>query len=179
MLKEKGRADAMRRSLLVGFLGVLIVTNPGAETFQIGALFALGNAILYGTVTAAVRGMTATESTQTLTLYQLLLITCFFALLLPLGFVMPTWRDWGLIVFNGLSNAIRTILVDEVAASRPRVRDRAVLLSVPGLGGGDRLFRLGRGADRGTPHRVGHRGQLEALFCSGARRAGHRKIVAV
>jgi drug/metabolite transporter (DMT)-like permease len=92
--------------LLVGFLGVLIVTHPGPGTFQIGALFALGNAVLYGTVTAAVRGMTATESIQTLTLYQLLLITCFFALLLPLGFIMPTRHDWGLIVFNGLSNAI-------------------------------------------------------------------------
>jgi drug/metabolite transporter (DMT)-like permease len=105
MLKEK--VGLARWSvLLVGFLGVLIVTNPGAETFQIGALFALGNAILYGTVTAAVRGMTATESIQTLTLYQLLLITCFFALLLPLGFIMPTRHDWGLIVFNGLSNAV-------------------------------------------------------------------------
>jgi drug/metabolite transporter (DMT)-like permease len=105
MLKEK--VGLTRWSvLLVGFLGVLIVTNPGAETFQIGALFALGNAILYGTVTAAVRGMTATESIQTLTLYQLLLITCFFSLLLPLGFIMPTRHDWALIVFNGLCNAV-------------------------------------------------------------------------
>jgi len=31
-----------------GFIGVLIVTNPGAETFQIGALFALANAMIYG-----------------------------------------------------------------------------------------------------------------------------------
>jgi drug/metabolite transporter (DMT)-like permease len=92
--------------LLVGFLGVLIVANPGAETFQIGALFALANAVLYGTVTAAVRGMTATESAPTLTLYQLLLITSFFTLLLPLGFIMPSGSDGALILFNGLSNAI-------------------------------------------------------------------------
>ena len=58
-------------ALLLGFCGVLIVANPGSETFQIGALFALGNALLYGSVTAGVRGMTATESAQTLTLYQL------------------------------------------------------------------------------------------------------------
>ena len=38
---------------MVGFLGVLIVTSPGSETFQIGALFALGNALLFGTVTTA------------------------------------------------------------------------------------------------------------------------------
>jgi drug/metabolite transporter (DMT)-like permease len=93
-------------ALLVGFFGVLIVTHPGADMFQLGALFALANAVLYGTVTAAVRGMTATESTETLTLYQLLLLSIFFALLLPFGFVVPTWADAGLIVLNGLTNVI-------------------------------------------------------------------------
>src|SRR5260221_693187 len=48
----------------------LLVTSPGVDTFQTGSLFALGNAILFGTVTVGVRGMTATESTETLTMYQ-------------------------------------------------------------------------------------------------------------
>lgn len=105
MLKEKV-GPTRWSALIVGFLGVLIVTRPGGGTFQIGALFALTNAILYGTVTAAVRGMTATESAETLTLYQLVLITGFFALVAPIGFVMPNATDWGLIAFNGLTNAI-------------------------------------------------------------------------
>jgi drug/metabolite transporter (DMT)-like permease len=93
-------------ALLVGFVGVLIVTNPGTETFQIGALFALANAVLYGSVTAAVRGMTATESAETLTLYQLVLLTAFFTLLLPLGWISPTPIDAAWIVFNGVANAV-------------------------------------------------------------------------
>jgi drug/metabolite transporter (DMT)-like permease len=93
-------------ALLVGFCGVLIVAGPGADTFQIGALFALGNAVLYGSVTAGVRSMTATESAETLTLYQLTLLTGFFALVLPWGWVSPTALDAGWIVFNGASNAI-------------------------------------------------------------------------
>ena len=93
-------------ALLVGFCGVLIVTHPGAETFQIGALFALANAVLYGSVTAAVRGMTATESAGTLTLYQLTLLTALFTLFLPLGWISPTPVDAGWIVFNGVSNAV-------------------------------------------------------------------------
>ena len=93
-------------ALLVGFGGVLIVTEPGAGAFQVGALFALANAVLYGSVTAGVRGMTATESAQTLTLYQLALLTGFFALLLPLGWTSPTPVDAALIVFNGVSNAV-------------------------------------------------------------------------
>ena len=33
-------------AILVGFLGVLIVTSPGSDTFTVGALFALANAIM-------------------------------------------------------------------------------------------------------------------------------------
>lgn len=93
-------------ALIAGFIGVLIVTNPGADTFQIGAIFALANAMIYGSVTAAVRGMTATESAETLLMYQLLLITAFFSLLLPFGVAAPTWADAGLMLANGLTNAI-------------------------------------------------------------------------
>jgi drug/metabolite transporter (DMT)-like permease len=93
-------------ALIVGFLGVLIVTHPGADTFQLGAVFALANAMIYGSVTAAVRGMTATESAETLLMYQLLLITGFFSLLLPFGVAAPTLADAGLMLLNGLTNAI-------------------------------------------------------------------------
>jgi drug/metabolite transporter (DMT)-like permease len=93
-------------ALAVGFLGVLIVTNPGAETFQVGALFALANAVLFGTVTAGVRGMTTTESAKTLTMYQLIALSSFFALSLPFAFVTPTWADMPLILGNGATNLL-------------------------------------------------------------------------
>ncbi|MBN8920497.1 MAG: DMT family transporter [Rhizobiales bacterium] len=93
-------------ALAVGFLGVLIVTNPGVNTFQIGAAFALANAVLYGTVTVAVRRMAQSESPQTLTMYQMVVISCFTALLLPFGFEMPTRFDAGLMVASGVGNAL-------------------------------------------------------------------------
>jgi drug/metabolite transporter (DMT)-like permease len=93
-------------ALAVGFLGVLIVTSPGSETFQIGALFALGNALLFGTVTAGVRGMTTTESAKTLTMYQLILLSTFFGMTLPFAFVAPTWSDMPMIVANGVTNML-------------------------------------------------------------------------
>jgi drug/metabolite transporter (DMT)-like permease len=93
-------------ALAVGFVGVLIVTNPGAETFQVGAVFALANAVLFGTVTAGVRGMTSTESAETLTMYQLMLLTFFYALSLPFAFVTPTWADMPLILGNGATNLL-------------------------------------------------------------------------
>jgi drug/metabolite transporter (DMT)-like permease len=93
-------------ALIVGFVGVMIVTAPGTETFQIGALYALGNALLFGTVTAGVRGMTTTESAKTLTMYQLILLSVFYGVTLPFAFVMPTWADMPLIVANGVTNML-------------------------------------------------------------------------
>jgi len=93
-------------TLIIGFLGVLLVTGPGADTFQVGSLFALANAVLFGTVTVGVRRMTATESTETLTMYQMVVLTATFALSLPLGAVMPSSGNAAAMVVNGLGNAI-------------------------------------------------------------------------
>jgi drug/metabolite transporter (DMT)-like permease len=93
-------------AILVGFFGVLIVTSPGTDTFTVGALFALANAVLYGTVTAGVRDLTSTESTETLTLYQMLLMSAAFSLILPFGFVVPTWIDAGWLILNGVGNGL-------------------------------------------------------------------------
>jgi drug/metabolite transporter (DMT)-like permease len=93
-------------ALIVGFLGVLLVSAPGADAFGTGSLFALANAVLFGTVTVGVRGMTATESTETLTLYQFVLLTVVFTASLPLGWVAPNAAGWGAMVANGLGNAV-------------------------------------------------------------------------
>ena len=92
--------------LLVGFAGVLIITQPGTGAYTVGALFALGNAILYGSVTAGVRGMTATESAEALTVYQFLFMTALFACMLPFGFKLPTTFDTLAIILNGVANAV-------------------------------------------------------------------------
>jgi drug/metabolite transporter (DMT)-like permease len=93
-------------ALIVGFLGVLLVTSPGPDTLQAGSLFALANAVLFGTVTVGVRRMTSTESAETLTMYQMLLLTGFFAAVLPFGWLTPTLPHFGALVVNGLGNAL-------------------------------------------------------------------------
>lgn len=93
-------------ALVVGFFGVLLVAAPGADSFRLGAMFALANAILFGSVTAAVRGMTTTESAETLTMYQMIFLTLFFALALPFFFAWPTSTDGTAMVANGIVNAV-------------------------------------------------------------------------
>jgi len=91
--------------LLTGFSGVVIVTNPGADAFQIGALFALANAVMYGSVTVAVRGMTATESPSTLLMWQMAIMAVCHSFLLVFGFKWPTAADAAMMAFGGVANA--------------------------------------------------------------------------
>lgn len=103
----KEHASAARWTvLLFGFLGVVIVANPGADSLTLGALFALGNAVMYGSVTVAVRGMTATESTNTLLMWQMVTIAILHSFLLIFGFRWPTPGDAALLVLSGVANAI-------------------------------------------------------------------------
>jgi drug/metabolite transporter (DMT)-like permease len=103
----KERASFARWSaLLTGFVGVLIVTNPGANSLTLGALFALTNAVMYGTVTVAVRGMTRTESANTLVIWQLVTITFFHSFLLLFGWRWPAPLDAAMLFGTGFTNAV-------------------------------------------------------------------------
>jgi drug/metabolite transporter (DMT)-like permease len=93
-------------ALIVGFVGVLIVTHPGAGALTYGALFALGNAVLISTVAIAIRRMSMTESAETLTLYQMIFMTLFTAGLLAFGFRAPHWGDALMVALAGVGNGI-------------------------------------------------------------------------
>jgi drug/metabolite transporter (DMT)-like permease len=104
-LRERA-GPARWAALLIGFVGVLIVTNPGANSLTLGALFALVNAIMYGSVTVAVRGMTRTESANTLVIWQLTVLAFFHSFLLFFGWTWPTPFDAVLLFGTGVTNAV-------------------------------------------------------------------------
>ncbi len=104
-LKERA-GPARWIALLTGFAGVLIVTNPGADSLQVGALFALANAVMYGSVTVAVRGMTSTETASTLLMWQMLTIAVFHSFLLLFGFRWPAPIDAAMLIGSGIANAL-------------------------------------------------------------------------
>jgi drug/metabolite transporter (DMT)-like permease len=108
-LKERA-GPARWTALLCGFFGVLIVTNPGVDSLTLGALFALANAVMYGSVTVAVRGMTATESANTLLMWQMVTIAFFHTFLLLFGFRWPTPGDATMLILSGVANALAQYL---------------------------------------------------------------------
>jgi drug/metabolite transporter (DMT)-like permease len=116
----KERAGAARwGTLLAGFVGVLIVVKPGADSFQLGALFALANAVMYGSVTVAVRGMSKTESANTLLMWQMVTLAVFHSFLLVFGFRWPTPQHAVLLASSGVANAAAQYLWTKALHAAP------------------------------------------------------------
>ena len=79
-------------AVIVGFVGVMIMVQPGPGTFSVGSLLALANAALGASVTIALRRMSLTERPAALVTYQALVATALSLLTLPFGWVTPTWQ---------------------------------------------------------------------------------------
>ena len=94
-------------ALIVGFVGVLVITLPHAGALNYGAAFALANAVLISSVAVAIRRMSATESPETLTFYQMSVITICTAVVVvcvPNQFIAPTWYDALALAVAGAAN---------------------------------------------------------------------------
>ena len=84
---------------------MLLVASPGADSFRIGALFALANAVLYGSVTAAVRGMTRDRVDRDADHVPDVVPDLLFTLALPVfGFRLPTGTDAAAMIAGGVCN---------------------------------------------------------------------------
>lgn len=92
-------------ALALGFAGVLLVAQPSADMPLLGVAFALANAVMYGSVTVAVRGMSKTESVDTLLMWQVSTVAAFHCVLLFFGFTPPTMVDLSIFFLCGAANA--------------------------------------------------------------------------
>lgn len=93
-------------AVLVGFIGVLIMVQPGPGVLESGALFALGNALFTASSTIGLRRMSVTESTDALITYQMAIIALLSAVALPFLWVTPRWADLAIMLAIGLGSGI-------------------------------------------------------------------------
>ena len=96
LLKE--RVGVHRWSaIVVGFVGVMVITRPGgAESFEPAALLAIGASAMYALAMVAMRGMVRTESDGALMFWQNLGVLAVSATMAPFF-----WRplDWAALGF--------------------------------------------------------------------------------
>jgi drug/metabolite transporter (DMT)-like permease len=93
-------------AVIVGFIGVLVMVQPGPTVLQSGALFPLANALINACVTIAIRRMTLTEASTTLVFYQTLVTGLIALILLPFFWVTPDLIDLALFSATGLLSGI-------------------------------------------------------------------------
>jgi drug/metabolite transporter (DMT)-like permease len=100
----------------VGFVGVLIMLQPGLAPIGIGSLAALGAACGSALSILLVRKLSATESTASIALYSNLTVVAGMAALLPFDLVVPSLPDLALMAASGLIGG--TALLVLIAAYR-------------------------------------------------------------
>jgi drug/metabolite transporter (DMT)-like permease len=98
-----GEKVGLRRwaATIVGFCGVLIVMQPGAQTVNLGSLLAIFAALMFAISMALVRILTRTERPIAIVFYMNLIMTP-----LSLGpaiayWTMPDLAQWGWLLFIG------------------------------------------------------------------------------
>lgn len=82
----------------IGFIGVLLVLQPGTEVFRVEILFVLASATSYAIFILMGRWMSNTESTFTLVFYTNLIITLLTTIMLPFF-----WKDISLDILAGIA----------------------------------------------------------------------------
>jgi len=97
-------------AVIVGFVGVMIMVQPGPSSFSIGSILALANAALGASVTIALRRMSLTERPATLVTYQAIVATGLSVLILPFGWVSLTWQGALGLASIGLISGLGQIL---------------------------------------------------------------------
>ncbi|WP_371156248.1 DMT family transporter [Jannaschia sp. 2305UL9-9] len=96
--------------LLIGFCGVLLVVQPGAD-MDPGLIWAFMGGLFYGAYLTASRWLSALAPPRQLMLTQTALGTLILA---PLGALQVPVFDatvWGLVIFSGLSSATGNLLL--------------------------------------------------------------------
>ena len=90
-------------SVLIGFIGAMIILDPWSDTFTIAVLYPIGAAFLWAMYSLITKHMTKTEKPDTLTLYLLLLLTPINAgLAFSGGFTITTDMAILLVIFVGV-----------------------------------------------------------------------------
>lgn len=94
-------------AIVVGFVGVLIVTRPGVGEFKIGYVFSFGFVACHSLYIIMTRRMGASESSQSLIFYSALMPALFMLPAVPIYGSMPQDAlQWGLLLVTGVCGAL-------------------------------------------------------------------------
>jgi len=95
-------------AVIIGFVGILIITEPGFSSFNIYFIYPIIFCLGLSYVAIAIRQLSTTEPVWLISLYFSITITLASLFTLPYGWVMPNFSDLTLLiligVFGGFAN---------------------------------------------------------------------------
>ena len=95
-------------AVLVGFIGIIIITEPGFSSFNIYFIYPIIFCLGLSYVAIAIRQLSTTEPVWLISLYFSIAITLASLVTLPYGWVIPNFGDLILLmligVFGGVAN---------------------------------------------------------------------------
>jgi drug/metabolite transporter (DMT)-like permease len=98
-------------AVAMGFIGVVIMSQPSGEVYSLGILVALTAALMHATLQIILRYLGRFESPETISFYFFIIGTIVTALPLPFIAVKPTMAEIPLLIGVGLSGAAAQFLL--------------------------------------------------------------------
>jgi drug/metabolite transporter (DMT)-like permease len=116
-----GEKVGVRRwsAVLVGFIGILVMTRPGAGVFQPAALFAIGGALFYALAMISVRRLNQTESAAAIVFYFTVFAAAIGALSLPFQWTSPDLEGFVMLVGIGLIGGLAQLAMTQAFRLSP------------------------------------------------------------
>lgn len=115
-------------AVLIGLFGVMIIIWPRLTLFSagsvgrdeaVGALAALGAAVMSAVAMMLVRRLVQTERTPTIVIYFSISASVIALVSLPFGWVVPNWSQLAMLVGAGFAGGIGQILLTECYRHAP------------------------------------------------------------
>jgi drug/metabolite transporter (DMT)-like permease len=100
-------------AVIFGFVGVLVVVQPGSDTFRLAALLPLGAALAYAVAVLIGRRLTRDLPTVAIMFWPSLGAVAVMAVLMPSQWQTPTLPDAGVFLFMGLIGTLGMGLVTQ------------------------------------------------------------------
>ncbi len=117
LLRERISRDQWL-AVIIGFIGVLMVLRPSAETLTLPAIIAIVGSMLFAGLILSTRQLRGTSATS-LIVWQTMGALLFGALLLPMGWVQPSPRDFVLLALLGVVAMLAHVLVARAVTVAP------------------------------------------------------------
>lgn len=98
-------------AVVVGFIGVLIITRPGYGGFGLSAAILVAGACLSALYQLLTRVLRSTETPEAMIFYTALIGTLVAAVALPFDWVTPDLKGWGFLAASGLIYGLGQVLL--------------------------------------------------------------------